>query len=254
MSFSNKSYIGIDPSGGLHPFTYAAVDEDCQLIAKGAGEIYEVVAFLKSQQATVVAVNAPNCTNKGLVRKKLEDQSLNRGQLRGTDMRIAEYELRQRGISVLPTSSRTESCPAWIQMGFDLYRELDGMGYKPYPDKNASHQWLETNAHVAYCALLGQLPLPKPTLEGRMQRQLVLYEQDMGIIDPMEIFEEITRHRLLKGVLPMEFIYSAEVLDAMMATFIAYLADIQSGRLGWIGDKEEGRIVLPVPVLKEVYK
>ena len=80
--------------------------------------------------------------------------------------------------------------------------------------------------------LLGQLPLPKPTLEGRLQRQLVLFEQDMGIKDPMEFFEEITRHRLLKGILPIECIYTSEELDALVAAFTAYLAVNQPRRSG----------------------
>ncbi len=253
MLFSKTTFIGIDPSGGRHPFTYAALDEDCRLVALAAGEVEQVLAFLGGQQATVVAVNAPRCPNKGLVRKRLEIQSLTPGHLRGADMRLAEYELRERGISVSPTSSRPETCAAWMQTGFNFYRKLDDMGFKPYPSENATHQWLETHPHAAYCALLGQILLPKPTLEGRLQRQLILYEQDMGIRDPMEFFEEITRRRLLKGVLPEQVIYSAEELDAIVAAFTAYLTTSQPEEVVWVGDKQEGQIVLPVSGLKETY-
>jgi predicted nuclease with RNAse H fold len=253
MLFSKTTYIGIDPSGGRHSFTYAALDDDCQLIALASGEIDDVLAFLGGQQATVVAVNAPYGPNKGLVRKMMENQSLTPGQLRGTDLRLAEYKLRERGISVSPTSFRTESCAAWMQIGFNFYRKLEGMAFKPCSSESATHQWIETHPHAAYCALLGQLPLPKPTLEGRLQRQLALYEQDMGIKDPMGFFEEITRHRLLKGVLPTEYIYKAEELDAMVAAFTAYLAVKESGRVVRIGDELEGQITLPVSGLKESY-
>jgi predicted RNase H-like nuclease len=140
-----------------------------------------------------------------------------------------------------------------VQTGFDFHRKLEGTGFAPYPTENSTHQWLETHPHAAYCALLGKLPLPKPTLEGRLQRQLVLYEQDMGIKDPMEFFEEITRHRLLKGVLPTEFIYTSEELDALVAAFTAYLATSKPGEVVWVGNKQEGQIVLPVSELKEVY-
>jgi predicted nuclease with RNAse H fold len=253
MLFSEKTFIGIDPSGGRHPFTYAVLDQDCQLVALAAGEMDEPLAFLGGQQDTVVAINAPRGPNKGLVRNKFEKQSLTPGHLRGADMRLVEYELRERGISVSPTSSRPETCAAWMQMGFDFYRKLEGMGFKPYPSENASHLWLETHPHAAYCALLGQLPLPKPTLEGRLQRQLVLFEQNMGIKDPMEFFEEITRHRLLKGGLPTEFIYTAEELDALVAAYTAYLAASQPDEVLRVGNKQEGEIVLPVSGLKEAY-
>jgi hypothetical protein len=86
-----------------------------------------------------------------------------------------------------------------------------------------------------------------------LQRQLALYEQELGIKDPMDFFEEITRHRLLMGVLPTEFIYNADQLDAMVAAFTAYLAASHPGRVIRIGDKQEGQITLPVAGLKESY-
>jgi predicted nuclease with RNAse H fold len=253
MLFSKTTFIGIDLSGGRHPFTYAVLDKDCQLVAMSAGEVEEVLAFLGNQQETLVAINAPHCPNLGLVRKKMEKQSLSPGHLRGVDMRLAEQELRECGISVSPTSSRPETCAAWMQMGFDFHGKLNGMGFKLFPTENASYQWLETHPHAAYSTLLGKLPLPKPTLEGRLQRQLVLYEQAMGIRDPMGFFEEITRHRLLKGVLPLEYIYTPEELDALVAAFTAYTAATQPGKVTWVGNKEEGQIVLPVTELKESY-
>jgi hypothetical protein len=253
MSFSKTTFIGIDLSGGRYPFTYAVLDADCQLVVLSPGEVEDVFAYLGNQKDTLVAINAPHCPNLGLVRKKMEGQSLTPGHLRGVDMRIAEQELRECGISVSPTSSRTETCAAWMQTGFEFHGKLERMGFKLFPTDNASLQWLETHPHAAYCTLLGKLPLPKPTLEGRLQRQLVLYEQAMGIKDPMEFFEEITRHRLLKGVLPIEYIYTPEELDALVAAFTAYTAARQPGKVTWVGNKQEGQIVLPVPELKEAY-
>jgi len=253
MQKSPFTFVGVDPTAGRHPFTFAALDQDRQLVALSAGGVDELFAFLTGHQATVVAVNAPPRPNHGLVRQKLEKQNVAPGQLRGSDMRVAESELRERGIYVLPTPARTEACPAWMQMGFDLYRRLEEGGFKQYPSEQASLQWLETHPHAAFCALLGQLPLPKPTLEGRLQRQIALYEQGLGIKDPMEFFEEITRHWLSKGILPMEFIYTAEELDALAAAFTAYLAASQPGEVVWVGNKQEGQIALPVSELKETY-
>jgi predicted nuclease with RNAse H fold len=253
MLFTKTTFIGVDPSGGRRPFTYAALDQDCQLIALASGEIEDVLAFLGGQQARVVAVNAPSCTNKGLVRKRLEKQSLTPGHMRGVDMRQVEYELRERGISISPTPARPETCAAWMQMGFSFYHHLQEMGFKPFPAEDASHGWLETHPHAAFCALLGQIPLSKPSLEGRLQRQLVLHEQDMGIKDPMEFFEEITRHKLLHGALPVEFIYTAEELDALVAAYTAYLTVSHPDEVVWVGNKQEGQLVLPVALLKETY-
>jgi predicted nuclease with RNAse H fold len=253
MQTPSLTFVGVDPTAGRHPFTFAALDQDRQLVALAAGDVNDVLAFLTEQKAFVVAVNAPPHPNHGLVREKLEKQNLAPGQLRGSDMRQAECELRERGISVSPTSSRVETCPAWMQMGFDLFRRLDEAGFKQYPSEIASQQWLETHPHAAFCALLGQLPLPKPTLEGRLQRQIALYEQGIGIKDPMEFFEEITRHKLLHGVLPMEFVYATEELDTLMAAYMAYCVVNCPQEMILVGNHQEGQIALPVASLKERY-
>jgi len=280
MLSSHTSFIGIDPTAARKPFTFAALDAECRLLSLDGCELDEVLAFVGGQEAATVAVNAPSTPNIGLVKKKLEAQSLAPGYgspksgyhngspksgyhygspksgyhyPRSVDMRLAEYELRQRGIVLSSTPGRAESCPEWMKLGFMLYRKLAGMGFQPYPAENATHQWLETHPHAAFCALLGQLPLSKPTLEGRLQRQLALYEMGVGIKDPMYFFEEITRHRLVKGILPLEAIYTPEQLDALVAAYTAYVAANKPDEILFIGAKEEGRIALPVGELKERY-
>ncbi|HTX91972.1 MAG TPA: DUF429 domain-containing protein [Anaerolineales bacterium] len=247
------TFVGVDPTAGRHPFTFAAVDQECQLVRLAAGELDEVLAFLDSHEAVVVAVNAPPRPNHGLIRSSLEKLSLPAGHLRGSDMRVGEFELREHGIVVSPTPSHPEACSAWMQMGFDFYRRLDEAGYKPYPEEKGARIWLETHPHAAFCTLLGQLPLPKPTLEGRLQRQVALHEGGMGIKDPMEFFEEITRHKLLHGILPVEYIYLPEELDALMAAYIAYTSINNPQEMIFIGDKKEGQIALPVTELKPKY-
>jgi len=253
MPLTKTTFVGIDLSGGLHPFTYAALDENCQLVVLASGEMEDVLTYLNEVPVVVAAINAPPRPNKGLVRKKMEQQGVAPGHLRGADMRLAEKELREHGISISPTPCRLETCPAWIQSGFDLYSRLTDAGFEHFPTEKAPHQWLETHPHAAFTVLLGQLPLPKPTLEGRLQRQLVLHANDLGIRDPMAFFEEVTRHWLLKGVLPMGHIYSAEELDALVAALTAFQVVRNPGDVMGIGDKEEGRIALPVASLKESY-
>ena len=253
MKNSSPTFVGVDPTAGRHPFTFAALDFDRHLIALAAGDVEDVLTFLDDNQAAVVAVNAPPHPNHGLVRRKLEMQNLAAGQLRGSDLRQAENELRERGISVSPTPSRPEICPTWMQMGFDLYRRLEQAGFQQFSSEKVPQQWVETHPHAAFCALLGQLPLPKPTLEGRLQRQAALYEQGVGIKDPMGFFEEVTRHKLLRGALPLELIYAPEELDTLMAAYMAYCAANAPQDMILIGDKEEGQIALPVAALKEKY-
>jgi predicted nuclease with RNAse H fold len=253
MPEPSLTFVGVDPTAGRHPFTFAALDQDCQLVALAAGDVDDVFSFINTHRAGVVAVNGPPRPNHGLVRMKLERLNLPPGQLRGSDMRQAESELREHGVSVLPTPSHSEICPAWMQMGFDLYRRLEAAGFKQYPSEESTHFFLETHPHAAFSTLLGKLPLPKPTLEGRLQRQSALFENGVGIKDPMEFFEEITRHKLLHGILPVELVYSAEELDTLMAAYMAYCVSNCPRDMILIGDKQEGQIALPVAALRDRY-
>jgi hypothetical protein len=253
MLFTDSVCVGIDTTGGRKAFTYAALDRELNLIALADGELDEVAAFLGGQKSATVAVNSPSHVNSGFVRKNLEKQSLTPHALRGVDMRIAEYNLRERGIAIGGTGSRESLCPAWIQVGFSFYKKLSKMGFKPYPDQEASHQWLETHPHASFCVLLGHTPLPKPTLEGRLQREIILFEQGVRIKDPMIFFEEITRHKLMNGILPLELVHLPEQLDALVAAYTAWWAIEKHGQITRIGNKQEGMINLPSPTLKEKY-
>lgn len=253
MLFTNSTFIGIDLASGRKPFTYAALDMDLNLLALADGEMEDVTAFAAGQRSATVAVNAPSGVNRGLVRKKMEKQMLTPHQMRGAESRLAEYELRQRGIVVTRTAASASLCPSWIQLGFALYRKLEKMGFKKYPEKDAAYQFLETHPHACYCVLAEQIPLAKPSLEGRLQRQLILYESGLRIKDPMDFFEEITRYKLAKGIWPADLLYLPEQLDALAAAYTAWAAVHRAGNISMFGDAKEGMIVLPEKELKEKY-
>ena len=254
MNPSSPIFIGIDPSGGRSPFNYAILDQDCSLQELRAGDVEDVLAIIRGQKAAIVAVNAPSSPNMGFVRTKMEKQARTASShLRGLEMRLAEQILREHGINLSPTPARKELCPAWMQMGFALYQELSKEGYEPYPAAETSRHWLETHPHAAFCTLLERVPLPKPTLEGRLQRQSVLHTRGLEIKDPMDFFEEITRHKLLVGNLPMEFIYLPEELDALAAAYVAFLSGTQPDQVIAVGNEQEGRVVLPCNKLLDHY-
>ncbi len=255
MSFDTPLFIGIDPCGGRKPFTWAALDRNGRLAALQEGELEDALAFLGGLPAGLAAVNAPPRPSQGLARQ--EGVRRNLAPLgtsgRNLEMRLAEHLLRERGINVALTPSRPALCSNWTQLGFEFYRRLESAGFKPHPDPEAKHTWLETQPHAVFCALLEQSPLPRPTVEGRLQRQLVLYEQGLGIRDPMGYFEELTRHKLLKGVLPLEQVYTPEQLDALAAACTAWMLSRHPERALRLGDPGEGQITLPVSELKARY-
>jgi hypothetical protein len=250
---SGTLFLGVDPTAAHKAFTYAALDRDLAVVALAEGELDEVLDFLSSKASAIVAINSPSHLNAGLVRKSLEGDGASGRHLRGTDMRVAEHELRERGITVSATASRDALCPAWVRIGFRLFQALAERGYEPYPAGECAYQWLETHPHAAFCALLGRGPLSRVSVEGRLQRQLALHERGLRITDPMLYFEEITRHRLLNGILPSELVYQPEQLDALVAALTAWMASEKQSELTRFGHDLEGYISLPVATLKEKY-
>lgn len=253
MTLTEPVFIGVDPTSGRTSFTYAALDKDLRVITIADGEIEDVIAFLERQTSVVVAINAPSGVNRGLVGRKMQKKAGADHSIRGAQMRLAEYELRQRGITVSGTPSTLAACPSWMQTGFNLYRKLEKMGFSKYSESGAQFQVLETHPHACYCVLTETIPQPKPSLEGRLQRQLALYENDVRVRDPMDFFEEITRHKMIKGVWPIEVLYPPEQLDALVAAYIAWCVWKKPEKTSSLGDAKEGRIFLPVSELKEKY-
>src|SRR5258706_16143047 len=102
MLFDTTLFIGVDPSGGRKPFTYAALDQNGKLVALKDGEVEDLLAFISGQPGAYVAVNAAPRPNKGLIRQGKIRQNLPRFNTSGRrlDMRLAEHQLGEHGIKV----------------------------------------------------------------------------------------------------------------------------------------------------------
>jgi hypothetical protein len=253
MPLTDAIAVGIDSTSGHKAFTLAAIDRQLGLIRLAEADLDEVISFLQGQPQVIVALNAPSHVSMGIVRKRLERGREASRAVRGAEVREAELELHSRGIAVSGTPRNEVQCPTWMQLGFTLYRGLAQRGYKAFPGGDAECQWLETHPHAAFCVLLGRSPLPKPTLEGRLQRALVLFERGLRIRDPMSFLEEITRHRLLNGSLPTDLVPLPAELDALVAAYTAWVALSKPGELTRLGNKQEGYIVLPAGELLANY-
>jgi hypothetical protein len=140
-------------------------------------------------------------------------------------------------------------------MGLELHSRLDQIGFRTIKAGAGSPERarIEVNPHASFTALLGHRPFLKRSLEGRMQRQLVLYLEGLQIPNPLLALEEITRHRLMTGDMPLHDIYHQEFLDAMVAAYTAYLLALKPDQTTQVGHPEEGWITLPVDQLKDSY-
>ena len=246
----NSAYLGIEITSGRHPFTCAALDADLNLLALTSASLDDLLALVGNLPSARVAVGAPSQLARGGTRKRpAKESALAPSEV----MRADERELRERGIHVPKTPSSSETISAHIQTGLTLYKRLEKLGARAYPDDGASLLWLETNAHDCFCALLGLAPMPRRSLEGRIQRQIVLYDAGLQIQEPMDFFEELTRHRLLMGQLPLERIHTPEELDALALAYTSWSTLNRPEEVTRLGSNEDGFLFLPTGDLKEKY-
>lgn len=122
----------------------------------------------------------------------------------------------------------------------EFRKQIIHADFKPFSRRISTRQWAESDPQDCYQALQSGL-LPRRTLEGRIQRALILYEEGLQIVDPMDYFEEITRHKLLQGILPTENIYSTRELDALVSAYVAWMSEKRPERVSIKGDR-----ILPV--------
>ncbi len=257
MLFNDAVFIGIDPSAGKRPIRYAALDSKRRLIVHEQGDLEQVLAFLASLETSVVAIDAPQALNQGWMRKPEIRQrlGLTPGGRTWTQWRVCEYELRQRNIRLYNTPDRLAKTKNWVQVGITLFRRAQDMGYRLYKKGESSTQrmLIEARAHVGYTSILERRPFSKESLEGRLQRQLLLFVEGLDVPNPLHALEEVTRHHLLSGNLPLQELRDHATLDTLMAAYCAYLTAMEPDRVSQVGEAEESLITLPVPELLDIY-
>lgn len=242
-------FIGIDPTAGERLIDYALLDERLN-VTLGQGRVDSVVDLVTGCPAAVVAIDAPQSPNNGLMADPAYRESLGLDPRRRNwaNCKVCEYQMRRRGIGLYLTPRAADDAPRWMQMGFRMFEMLRAEGFQLYqPGLAAGRIMLEVHPHGCYTVLLGRRPLRKDTLEGRLQRQLVLYDEGLNVPDPMDAVEEITRHHLRSGALDFSGkLYTHDQLDALAAAYTACLAARHPERVTLVGDPAEGQITLPV--------
>lgn len=161
-------------------------------------------------------------------------------------MRVCDTLLFRRGLPLYPVPRAGQPQAAWeqwIYVGFELFEALGalgrftppGPGYEgPVGDHALAHGRLfETYPDAVFCSLLGHRPSPKRTPWGLQERIAALkvkciVDADGGLW-----------HRTL------------DELDACAAAYTAYALAVGLGH--WVGDPDEGVIVLPAHELLPRY-
>ena len=163
-------------------------------------------------------------------------------------MRVCDALLFRRGLPLYPVPAADQSPQGWeqwIAVGFEFFAALAELGlYRPRtsgaviePVGSAALRFgrlCETYPDAIFCALLGHRPSPKRTPWGLQQRIAALR---------------------MKGVQDADGGLWHRTLDELDACAAAYAAYALAAGLGiWVGEPEEGVIVLPVAELRERYE
>jgi hypothetical protein len=240
-------YVGIELSGSRKGFTCAILNSGLRIEFLGALTPLEWQTIIGNAKMVVAGVNSPLTMNLGYMadpeyrsQLKLANQNA-----RTRELRVCEYLLGERGILCARSPKDVGKFSLSLQRSLKFASELGMLGFQFWPSSGAVWQMFESHADGAYQALLGIRPFPSASLEGRIQRQLMLQSKGIPVPDAMEFFEEVTRHRLLSGKLPEEKILSVVKLNALAAAFTAWTAASRPGECAVVGEADEGVIILP---------
>lgn len=248
----SATFIGIDLRAVRRSYTYAALDGNQTLIAFGQGRLDDIFSFISGRQTAICAINSPltTCPTENSQPDFTQEALFPIEQRKGRkqSQRQAEHDLQLKGIIVpkAPSTLEMKSSPGWVRRGFQFIQLLEQVGFKVWPTEGTSRQFLEVQAEAAFWNWLGAQPLSEETLEGRIQRQLILAEMDIDVPDPMNFFEEVTRYKLLRGLLPMNGIYSPQELNAIMCAITALLLVKNPQQVATFGSRSDGIIYLPI--------
>jgi hypothetical protein len=240
-------FIGIELSGSRKGFTCAILSAGLKIEFSGVLTPLEWGTVIENAKAVVAAVSSPLTMNLGYMadgdyraQLKVTNQSA-----RSKDQRVCEYLLGERGITCTRSPKDVSKLSLSLQRSLKFASELGMAGFQFWPTAGAVRQMMETQTDAACMALLGVKPFPLNTLEGRIQRQLLLQSKGIAVPDAMEFFEEVTRHRLLSGKLPQEMLLAPGALNALISAYTAWAAANRPGEYTLLGEPEEGMVILP---------
>jgi hypothetical protein len=250
---SNRIFVGVDPSSGGKRLTVAALTSRLEVMWIKAPTIEETVAELASVDEISVAIGGPlRAHSPSAAGETRVSGALKRGKWK--DGRTAEAEIHRRGIPIRRTPIREDALPVRMRSAFQLTHELLKRSFlEGRAGRESPRLLLETRPAACAAVLLGRLPFGRETLEGRIQRQLLLLREKVALPDPMDSLEELTAHHLLSGRLSLGGICAPDELDALLAAFTAWRAALYPQRVAWLGRDRDGWICLPVKEILDKY-
>jgi hypothetical protein len=250
IDFDNAVSIGLDPSASKKYISYAAIDNGRNLIAIGKSPLEELSVALRGKLSTVVVVGGPRRPNAGLMTNEEIRAAQNPIPKPGKweALRLVEYQMLQMGYPIYKTASVDGKIKGWMENSFELYKALDFGGFIPFVEgKGANGCFVEASPEACYFQWASNKLLPKRTLIGRMQRQLIIYDLRMRISDPLDALEEFTRSKIRQGKIPNGILFNGPELQALALATMGWNLSFYPKRIQFTGTDLEGKVALLSP-------
>lgn len=174
-----------------------------------AKEKETIKTLIKNYPPVFIAIDAPSSINRGLVK--------------GKDLRVCDLETGIGGYYWTPSSKARAK--GWMRAGFELYHFFKKeFGYK-VASQSKKGELIEVFPGIAFrrlCGKKGKLA-NKNTRKGKRQRAEIL----------------------IKFFPWLELKQTAHNLDSALACLVAYFYHKKIFPLEWLGDEREGQILMP---------
>lgn len=247
MATSEMVFIGLVPITPHLNYEISVLDENRHLLRLEEAGQQDALSILSGYENATVALCLPPQLNNGMVNKSSQKHTgRGRPSQKRQNKRLCEYVLSRHGVKIPSTPAVLEDCPSWMKEGFSFYQQLKEIGFSDFSVPCQPRMVFETQPEGIFRSILCKPLLPLKSLEGRLQRLLILYDHGVRIADPMTFFEEVTRHRIIQGTLPVQTLMSIVEIESLAAAYMAWLMADQPHKTIRIGNEEEGILVLPI--------
>lgn len=241
--------MGIDLNAARGNAGIAVLNRSQRLLSQELVKLEELEALVQSTSPEVIALTSPISLNTGRMSDPTFRMTLDPMPpgSRYQSLRLSEYELISRGLPVSRTPSSFDACGTGVQRSLRTTSALAVLGYLPDDGNPREKMLVEVPGDAWFQELLGCKPFTASSLEGRIQRQLALQGLNLNVPDAMEFFEEVTRHKLLRGLLPEKIVLPLSVLNAAAAAYTAWALKNSPSRIDRSGCSDEGYLYLVKP-------
>jgi predicted nuclease with RNAse H fold len=186
------------------------------------GETARLLQWIEALSPAVVAIDAPQAPNRHL--------------MKGSRLRVCDWELRRRGLPLYQVPARGQPAPEWISVGFEYFRALKHRGFEMAAPTDlplafgAAPSLLEAYPFAAFACLLRE------------------QHADLAASTPPKKNTRAGTHMrvdLLRAArVEWDDFYDHDSLDALAAGVTAWR--YLQGTASAVGDPVEGLVWLPI--------